>query len=192
MPISKLNTQILFPSLPQCKRTSFSQSLECSMPSSIVDLRRLNVAIKMLARSSEWHSKGTSKCRYIFFKHVTGWAGSLNTITLLKFRKQALKMQKAYKLYFSANLQLVIGKDSNNKKKKSFVSSAPPPHPKLKWRKNQNKTKTRELHMTLGSFSNPLLPIKNLKKYIKESLKRKTKVILLCLHCSSRLEWASV
>lgn len=140
MPISKLNTQILFPSLPQCKRTSFSQSLECSMPSSIVDLRRLNVAIKMLARSSEWHSKGTSKCRYIFFKHVTGWAGSLNTITLLKFRKQALKMQKAYKLYFSANLQLVIGKDSNNKKKNPLCHLPLPPT--RSW--NEGKTRTKQ------------------------------------------------
>jgi len=52
-------------------------------------------------------------------------------------------MQKAYKLYFSANLQLVIGKDSNNKKK-SFVSPAPPPtHPKLKCRKKTEQNKNR-------------------------------------------------
>lgn len=150
--ISKLtNTQVLFPSLPQGKPTSFSQSLE------FFDA----IQHRGLVRSSEWHSKGTPKCRRIFSKHVTGWAGSLNTITLLKLRKQALKMQKAYKLYFSANLRLVIGKDSNDKIKKNPLCHLPHPHPKLKWRKNPNKINTGELYMTLGSFSNPLLPIKN-------------------------------
>lgn len=62
----------------------------------------------------------------------------MNTITLLKLRKQALKMQKAYELYFSANLQLVIGKDSNDKK--SFVSPAlPPPKAEIKEKPEQNK-----------------------------------------------------
>lgn len=69
--LNKQNTWVLFPSLPQRKPTSFSQSLEFSMPYSIQHhglVRRLKVAIKMLARSSEWHSKGTSKCSYIFFQ----------------------------------------------------------------------------------------------------------------------------
>lgn len=69
--LNKQNTWVLFPSLPQCKPTSFSQSLEFSMPYSIQHhglVRRLKVAIKMLARSNEWHSKGTSKCSYIFFQ----------------------------------------------------------------------------------------------------------------------------
>lgn len=53
--------------------------------------------------------------------------------TLLKFRKQALKMQKAYKLYFSANLQLVIGKRFQKKKKKKILCvTCPSPYPKLK------------------------------------------------------------
>lgn len=71
-------------------------------------------------------------------------------------------MQKAYKLYFSANLQLVIGKDSNNKKILCVTCPSPPPKAEMKEKiKKQDKTKTEELyHMTLGSFSNPLLPIK--------------------------------
>lgn len=148
----------------------------------------------MLERSSEWHSKGTSKCRFIFFKNVTGWAGSLNTITLLKFRKQALKMQKAYKLYFSANLQLVIGKDSNNKKILCVTCPSPPPKAEMKEKiKNRTKQKQELYHMTLGSFSNPLLPIKFFFNGLKNHEKEKhAKVILLCLHCSSYLEWASV
>lgn len=51
-------------------------------------------------------------------------------------------MQKAYKLYFSANLQLVIGKVSNNlkEKKKVFVSPASPPTQSQKEEKpEQNK-----------------------------------------------------
>ena len=71
-------------------------------------------------------------------------------------------MQKAYKLYFSANLQLVIGKDSNNKKKKKILCvTCPSPHPKLKWREKQNKTKTEELQMTLESFRNHYFQLKN-------------------------------
>lgn len=46
-------------------------------------------------------------------------------------------MQKAYKLYFSANLQLVIGKDSNDKK---ILSPAPPPpNAEMKEKPEQNK-----------------------------------------------------
>lgn len=149
--ISKLNKQIhKFCSLPSPNASpqAFPQvlSFRCRTASSIMDswgawMEQLH---KMLVRSSEWHSKRTSKCRYIFFKHVTGWAGSLNTITLLKFRKQALKMQKAYKLYFSANLQLVIGKDSNGKK--TLCVTCPSPHPNLKWEKqNKNRRITEDL-----------------------------------------------
>lgn len=43
--------------------------------------------------------------------------------------------------------------------------------------------------MTLGSFSNPLLPIKFFFNGLKNHEKEKhAKVILLCLHCSSYLE----
>ena len=69
----------------------------------------------------------------------------MNTITLLKFRKQALKMQKAYKLYFSANLQLVIGKrfqkKKKKKKKKNPLCYLPLPLPKaeMKRKTEQNK-----------------------------------------------------
>lgn len=65
----------------------------------------------------------------------------MNTITLLKFRKQALKMQKAYKLYFSANLQLVIGKDSNNKKILCVTCPFPPPKAEMK---EKIKTRTKQ------------------------------------------------
>lgn len=75
----------------------------------------------------------------------------MNTITLLKFRKQALKMQKAYKLYFSANLQLVIGKDSNDletkQNKKPPLCHLPLPLPKAatkrKTRADQNQKNDR-------------------------------------------------
>lgn len=69
-------------------------------------------------------------------------------------------MQKAYKLYFSANLQLVIGKVSNNLKEKikRFLCHLPLLPPKAKRKKNQNKTK--ELQVTSESFRNLLLPIK--------------------------------
>lgn len=52
-------------------------------------------------------------------------------------------MQKAYKLYFSANLQLVIGKDSNNKKKKILcvICPSPPPEAEMKEKPEQNKNK---------------------------------------------------
>lgn len=51
-------------------------------------------------------------------------------------------MQKAYKLYFSANLQLVIGKDSN--KKKNPLCHLPLPLPKAEMKKKkteQNKNR---------------------------------------------------
>lgn len=70
-------------------------------------------------------------------------------------------MQKAYKLYFSANLQLVIGKDSNNKKILCVTCPSPPPKAEMKEKiKNRTEQKQKLYHMTLGSFSNPLLPIK--------------------------------
>lgn len=149
----------------------------------------------MLERSREWHLKGTSKCRFIFFKNVTGWAGSLNTITLLKFRKQALKMQKAYKLYFSANLQLVIGKDSNNKK--ILCVTCPSPRPKAEMKeKIKNRTKQKQKNYTIWLWDHLVIHYFQLKFFfnaLKNHEKEKhTKAILLCLHCSSHLGWASV
>lgn len=67
----------------------------------------------------------------------------MNTITLLKFRKQALKMQKAYKLYFSANLQLVIGKDSNKKKNPLCHLPLPLPKAEMKKKKKTEQNKNR-------------------------------------------------
>lgn len=65
----------------------------------------------------------------------------MNTIPLLKFKKQALKTQKAYKLYFSTDLQLVIGKDSNNKKIVGVTCPSLPPKAEMKEKTEQNKNR---------------------------------------------------
>lgn len=59
-------------------------------------------------------------------------------------------MQKAYKLYFSANLQLVIGKDSNKKKNPLCHLPLPLPKAEMKKKKKQNKTKTEGITDDFG------------------------------------------
>lgn len=73
-------------------------------------------------------------------------------------------MQKASQLYFSANLQLVIGKDSNNKKNPLCCLLLPTPKVEMEKEKEKEEKRTKQnqgLQMILESFRNPLVLVKN-------------------------------
>lgn len=144
----------------------------------------------MLERSSEWHSKGTSKCRHIFFKHVIGWAGSVNTITLLKIQEAGFKNAKGIQVVFQCKSLAGCWKRFQKlKKKKNPLCHLPLPPAKAEMKKKQRQKNYRWLwnHLRIHYFQ-----LEHLEKYIKESFFKTHKSNLAFWDCSSGIEWASV